>query len=317
MSKRARDRTATSSTTTEVEPVGAREPCPCGSGRRYKACHGKTVVRAEHSRTLRPFAGLANEADWVAMREIVPAATAELSLTDEFADRHVTLSTVLPMALPALVRNDGGIMLAVQTQTSSGDVSRDVGDALRQALTAEAGRPISPRLLPPDAPKVHEFLDANAPLRVITHSGFDYWLEDADDPDPSVKASLERANAAVSPTARLASVAAAYWMQLGERRQVRWVLAEPEDVLLTGLARLQSRGELTMGTGSRYLGSFRAMGLLVPVWDIAASTEVDDVEDPALLLRQRLDDALADNRPLSGDERHARESLLARQLTLQ
>ena len=60
----------------EIPVVGAREPCPCGSGRRYKACHGR-VQRAEAVRLVaRPFEGLPGEADWVAMREIVPAATA-------------------------------------------------------------------------------------------------------------------------------------------------------------------------------------------------------------------------------------------------
>jgi len=151
---------------------------------------------------------------------------------------------------------------------------------------------------------------------VVVHSGFDYWLDDSEDADPSIRASLERANTAASPTARLASVEAAYWMQLGERRQLRWVLAEPEDELLTGLARLQANGQLSVGPSSRYLGSFRASGLLVPVWDLAASTDVDDLEEPASTLRGRLDMALADTTALSGDERRARESLLARQLTL-
>ena len=30
----------------DVPVVGAREPCPCGSGRRYKACHGRTAAHA-------------------------------------------------------------------------------------------------------------------------------------------------------------------------------------------------------------------------------------------------------------------------------
>jgi preprotein translocase subunit SecA len=27
----------------DLPKVGRNEPCPCGSGRKYKACHGKIV----------------------------------------------------------------------------------------------------------------------------------------------------------------------------------------------------------------------------------------------------------------------------------
>ncbi len=79
-----------------------REPCPCGSGRRYKACHGRSAA-AVFVGPARPFEGLASECDIVAMREIVPAASTPLTLLGEHADREVTLVTVLPMAWPALV----------------------------------------------------------------------------------------------------------------------------------------------------------------------------------------------------------------------
>jgi hypothetical protein len=299
-----------------VPAVGARQPCPCGSGRRYKACHGKAASRAVHSRVLRPFAGLADEPDWVAMREVVSAGTAELSLSGRGADRTVTLSTVLPLAWPALVRQDGSVMVAMQTQTSSADLSRDVGDALSRALDADPGTPIPPRPPAEDAPRLQELLDVSAPLHVVVHSSFDYWVEGADEVDAETRASLERAGAAIRPTARLAGVQAAYWVAVGDRVQLRWVLAEDEDPLTDALARLSAAGSLGVGDGSRYLGSFRALGLLVPVWDLAEGTQVEDVEDPALAFRARLDDALAVTEPLSGAERRARQALAARQLTL-
>ncbi|HLR55574.1 MAG TPA: DUF5926 family protein, partial [Actinomycetales bacterium] len=61
-----------------VPEVGPRQPCPCGSGKRYKVCHGKAkrAARAAETFVARPFEGLPNEVDWVALREIVPAATA-------------------------------------------------------------------------------------------------------------------------------------------------------------------------------------------------------------------------------------------------
>ena len=78
--KATRRRTAgTPAADGEVPVVGAREPCPCGSGRRYKACHGRAAGQAAEAFVARPFEGLAGECDWVAMREIVPAATAPLT----------------------------------------------------------------------------------------------------------------------------------------------------------------------------------------------------------------------------------------------
>lgn len=250
----------------------------------------------------------------MAMHDLVPAATSPLVVPA--ADRPVVLCTLLPMAWPALVRQDGEVLVATQTQTSSGDVSRDVADALARALSAEPGAAVPPRPLPPDAPALADLVDADVPLRVTVHSGFDYWLEDPAAADDAARAGLDQANAAAAPTARLAGVEGAYWMQLGERRQVRWVLPEEESDLVDGLARLQVSGGLGLGEGTRFLGSFRASGLVVPVWDLPAGTEVDQVEDAAAEFRRRLDGALTASGPLSGPERRARESLRARQLTV-
>src|ERR1700730_16556925 len=87
----------------EVPVVGGRDACPCGSGRRYKACHGREAAHpsAQPAATpgaRPPFAGLPGPSDINAMRELVPAATAPLKLIGEHADRTVTLTTVLPMA---------------------------------------------------------------------------------------------------------------------------------------------------------------------------------------------------------------------------
>ena len=59
-----------------VPVVGLREACPCGSGKRYKACHGRRARAAEAQLVTRPFEGLAGECDLVALREIVPSAVA-------------------------------------------------------------------------------------------------------------------------------------------------------------------------------------------------------------------------------------------------
>ena len=80
--------------------VGLREPCPCGSGKRYKACHGRAGLDAF---VARPFAGRTDETEWVALREVVPAATAPVTVLGH-EDRTVLLSTVLPLAWPVRVR---------------------------------------------------------------------------------------------------------------------------------------------------------------------------------------------------------------------
>ncbi|MGZ6825369.1 MAG: DUF5926 family protein [Mycobacteriales bacterium] len=261
----------------------------------------------------RPFAGRVDETEWVALREVVPAATAPLRLKG--SDVAVTLSTVLPMAWPGMVTLDGRRFLGLQVGSRSGDASRDLAAVLEQVAVAAPGTSVTPLDLPGPGPRLQDLLD-EAPLEVTVHAGFDYWVEGAEDPDGDVAASMERANASVVPTERLQSVTSAYWCRMRERTHLRWVLPEDEDPLLDALARLSVRDGLSLGDGTRYVGSFRAHGLLVPVWDLPLETEAAAVEEPAAALRARLDEALAEGGPLSSDARRARQGLLSRQLTL-
>lgn len=294
-------------TTNEIPVVGARQPCPCGSGKRYKACHGSG--RADRAFVARPFAGRSDEAEWVMLREVVPAATAPLTLAD---GRTATLATVLPLAWPAMVRADGAVFVGLQVPGRSGDVSKDIGGALALALDAKPGSAIT--TFEP-GPALQELLDP-APIEVTVHEGFDFWVEGVEDPDGDVAASLERANAAVIPTVRLSSVEAAYWCRMRERSHLRWALPYDEEPALDALARLAAARELTLGEGTRYVGSFRAHGLLVPVWDLPHGMEASELEEPVAALKQRLDAVLAEPRTLSAEERRARSGLLSRQLTL-
>ncbi len=302
----------------DVPVVGGREPCPCGSGRRYKACHGRSAARAADALVLRPFEGLPGECDWVALREIVPAATAPLAMTGAYAGRTATLSTVLPMAAPAMVRLDGAVYVGLQVPGGSGDASRDIAAALLTALDGSPGTIVPGGTMPGPGPRLQDVLDLSASLAVTVREGFEYWIEGVvvDDRDADVAESLERANAGVVPTVRLVSVSAAYWAGMPERATVRWVLPEDEEPLLDALARLHAGGGLPLGAGTRFIGTFRAHGLLVPVWDLPVDTRADDVEDAAAAFRTRLDDALTDSTALTTAERHARSGLLTRQLTL-
>ncbi|MFI2236877.1 DUF5926 family protein [Streptomyces chrestomyceticus] len=302
----------------EIPVVGAREPCPCGSGRRYKACHGRSAAHAVTELVQRPFEGLRGECDWVALRELVPAATVELKLKDGLPEGvpSVTLATVLPMAWPALRRDNGSVLLGLQNDTASGDLSRDLADTLRRALAAEPGTPVAAERAAADGPRLQDLLDPDAPFEPQVHSGFEFWVEDAENATGEVAASLERANAAAIPTARLDGLEGAYWCETPEKNHLRWVMDHPEEKLLDALARLHAAGTSSLGEGTRLVGSFRAHGLVVPVWDLPSGMGADDVAKPAAAFAERLAAALATDAPLTPEERRARGGLTNRQVTL-
>ncbi|MFB7593168.1 DUF5926 family protein [Streptomyces sp. NPDC056160] len=302
----------------EIPVVGAREPCPCGSGRRYKACHGRTAAHAATELVQRPFEGLPGECDWVALRELVPAATAELTLKDGLPEGvpSVRLATVLPMAWPALRRDDGSVLIGLQNDTASGDISRDLADTLRRALAAEPGNPVQGRRAPADGPRLQDLLDLEAPFEPVVHEGFEFWVPDAENATAEVTASLERANAAAIPTVRLQGVDAAYWCRTPEKNHLRWVMPHPEEHLLDALARLHAAGTSSLGEGTRLVGSFRAHGLTVPVWDLPSEFGAQDAEKPAAEFAERLAAALRSDAPLTTEERRARGGLTNRQVTL-
>jgi len=208
----------------EIPVVGAREPCPCGSGRRYKACHGRAAAHAVTELVQRPFEGLPGECDWVALRELVPAATVELTLKGGLPEGvpSVTLATVLPMAWPALRRDDGSVLLGLQNDTSSGDISRDLADTLQRALVAPPGTPVEGRRAPVGGPRLQDLLDPEGPFEPVVHTGFEFWVPDAENASAEVTASLERANAAAIPTVKLAGVDAAYWCETPEKTVKSW-----------------------------------------------------------------------------------------------
>jgi uncharacterized protein DUF5926 len=267
----------------------------------------------------RPFEGLVDEPEWIALRELVPAASAPLRLSpryvEEYGDVPVTLSTVLPLAAPAITKADGRVMLGLQRHVQSGDVSRDLSVALLNALQTEPGGQVSVPPLPGPGPRLQDVL-ADGPLEITLHDGFGYWLDDEAADDPNVQASLERANASIYPTARMSAARACYWTRVPERAHVRWVLTEDEDPALDALARLSAAGELTLAEGTRFAGMFRAHGLLVPVWDVPREPEAAEWEVPVADLAKRYAAAVAVDEPLTAEQRRARQGLLGRQITL-
>jgi hypothetical protein len=267
----------------------------------------------------RPFAHLASEPEWVALRELVPAASAPVrlsaSMVAEFGERDVVVATVLPMAWPAMHRTDGRIFIGLQRHIQSGDVSRDLAAALISALHTEPGQPVAVPALPGPGPRLQDVL-VDAPLEVELHSGFEFWLDATAGEDPAVKSSLERANQSIYPTVRLSATPAAYWCQVPDKSHVRWVLPDQEDPALDALARLAARESIRLGEGTKFAGMFRAHGLLVPVWDLPLGPAATEWDAPLAEFAKRYAEALACDDPLSSAERRSRQGLLGRQLTL-
>jgi hypothetical protein len=268
----------------------------------------------------RPFEGLASETEWIALRELVPAATAPLKLSaalvEQYGDRDITLSTVLPMAWPAMTKPDGRVFVGLQRHVQSGDVSRDVSVAILCALESAPGEPVAVPSVPGIGPRLQDIL-VDAPLEIAMQSGFDYWLDEGATDDPEVASSLERANTSIYPTVRMAATTAAYWCQVPDRAHMRWVLGDDEDQALDALARLSAAGDLRLGEATKFAGMFRAHGRLVPVWDLPMDTPGADWEEPLASLAKRYADAIQPaGTALTPEERRARQGLIGRQITL-
>lgn len=295
-----------------------RRPCPCGSGKRWKACHGA----GDDVIVTRPFAGLAAEPDLVALREFLPSATAALPLTTPSAV-PVVIASVLPGASAALVRPDGEIWLGMQVQTRSGDLSADLARALAWARESEPGTslPVVGPGIGDGAGRLQDLVDADAVLDVTVHTDFSWWLaptEDGAAPTAEVAATLERANAVIMPTEPVPApgVTAAYWVDTGSKAHLRWVRPEPEEELIAALARLAARGELDLSGDGRFAGSFRAHGLVVPVWDLDRELHAKEWVAPVAAFATRLTVALGRTGPLTAAEHHAKDGLAGRQVTL-
>jgi hypothetical protein len=291
-----------------------RRPCPCGSGRRFKACHG--AADAAEMIVARPFEGLAAETELIALREFVPSATVPITLLEP-ADGvpSITLATVLPAAAAALTRSDRSILLGMQVQTHSGDLSRDLAAALEWALAAEPSSVLSVVGRATEGPRLADLI-VNEPFDVTVHDSFGWWLEQEPEPGSEVAVSLERANTAIMPTARVAGLPGVYWVDAGEKAHLRWVRPEDEAPLMAALARLAVDDDLDLGEGSRYVGSFRAHGRLVPVWDLDRDAHASEWDAPVQAFAARLEKALAVDEPLTSAQLRARDGILGRQFTL-
>lgn len=269
----------------------------------------------------RPFAGLAAECDLVAMREFVPSAVAEFTATVPGKVRDVRIATVLPGAVAALVRQEGPAEVgyaACQVQVNTGNVAADLGAAVAWAATAPGPGSLTAAEPGEGTPRVTEVVGADEPLAVTVYQDFNWWIPEGVEASADVKAAVQKANGIIMPSARLQGdgLVAAWWVDAGEKAHLRWVRPEDEDALMLALARLHAAGGLNLGEGSRFAGSFRTHGLLVPVFDLDNERHPDEWVAPAVAFGARLSEALAVEAPLSAAERHSRDGIRGRQVTL-
>lgn len=85
--------------------------------------------------------------------------------------------------------------------------------------------------------------------------------------------------------------------------------------VLAGLARLQQKRQLEFA-GGRFLGAFRALGLLIPVFEIAAGQDIEETAKAVQDFAPILSAAIASDEPLSDAEKRAKAGIISRQITL-
>ncbi len=269
---------------------------------------GKVAAKKERMPFVaRTFEGLPGEADWVALREFVPAGSVTVTLT---TGEKVRVCSMLPGNGAGIRRQDGEIWIGLQVAHNFGDISRDLAHVIDLARETEPGNPV--RMTDPGVgPRLQDLVDGSAPFEVEIHDGFDYWFEGVDASDGTAEA-LAEANDTIAPTVHLSTVDGAYWTEMGPQRFLRWVMTHDETALLNALARLHAADGDTFGEGTKLIGHFRAHGLLVPVWEF--EHDADDLEKPAVEFEKRLAAALKDDSPLTTEQRSARQSLISRQV---
>ena len=116
------------------------------------------------------------------------------------------------------------------------------------------------------------------------------------------------------PTAKVEGVEGAYWCRM-QREFLRWVRPEEEAKVLDGLARLHHKRELTFDD-ARFVGAFRALGLLIPVFELVEGAEAEELTEPLATFDKALTAAIASDEPLTPEERRTRSGIISRQVTL-
>ncbi|MFT3901428.1 MAG: DUF5926 family protein [Gordonia sp. (in: high G+C Gram-positive bacteria)] len=314
-----------------------------GSNRAERVAARKERQAAAATGQTRPFDGLAAECDLVALRTFVASATARLPLIepgppepeltsvvpdDELGPNlqkdgvrnHVNAATVLPGVIGAMVRDGKGAregFAALQLNPDPTDLAAEFAAEIEFAAHAKVDDKYTPGAAP--SKPLTKLLDADAPLDITVYDDFAWWYAPGAKLDAGVKQMLEQAAATIQPTARLkpkSGLGAPWWVDAGDKAHLRWIRPEDEDTVMTALARLHAAGHLTLGEGSRFAGSFRTHGLLVPVFDLDVKKHAEDWYDGLDQFDAWLVEAMADKSELTTEERRSRAGIRTRQVTL-
>ncbi|SDU78670.1 DUF5926 family protein [Arcanobacterium phocae] len=262
----------------------------------------------------RPFEGLPFEPQLVAMREILPAATLPVRTVAEHGGEDLLLVTLLPDMAAAMRRKDGMLLVAAQTVMNSGDVSLDIADRILKGLELKPGETLRQADQPVPGPRLQDILDLSVDSEMVLHEDYAFWIDPAELENPEIKSALEQTREQILPTAEVPEVAGAFWCRM-QREFVRWIRPEAEGPVLDALARLHQVRELGF-EGARFVGAFRALGLLIPVFELDAGSEADELTTSMSAFVERFEEALAVSEPLTAEERRARAGIISRQVTL-
>lgn len=263
----------------------------------------------------RPFEGLPNESDFVAMRELVPAGTITAKTNEEYGSKEVTFVTLLPNFAQAVVNSKGKIMVALQTQTQSSDASHDLGLILEKALQAQPETLLTGVDVRQEAPRLQQILDLNHPVEATVYEDCSFWFDADETDDERIKNAVETSRENIVPTKAIANVPSAYWCKFN-KEFIRWVLPQDETQVYKALARLKARGECDLGEGSKFAGAFRGLGLIVPVWELPENMSFEEAEKAMLELSKKVNEQLENDAPLTDEERRAKAGLISRQVSL-
>lgn len=264
----------------------------------------------------RPFEGLANELEFAAMRELLPAASLQVTASWEGETKPVTFVTAAPGGAQGVVREDGAILVGLQTTARTADPSHDLGLVTSHILSKPAGTVIDRLDLRQRGPKLGELLGPAAGTLQV-HSDLGFWLSEKER-TPEAERAIEQSASEIVPCQLIDGQRATFWVRM-THDFCRIVLPDDEDRVFDGLARLRAAGTCTIGSGeaqAHFIGAFRMLGLAVPVWEFGARVEPDAVAGDVADLRARLDEAIATETPLSADERRAREGIVSRQVSI-
>lgn len=277
--------------------------------RKEKSAKTKRIRFAE-----RPFAGIPFEPELVAMREILPAATLAVRTAPAYGSEDVLLVTMLPQMAGALRRKDGVLLVALQTVMNSGDLSLDVADRLCAGLKLKNGETFTQTGQPESELRLQDVLDLSAAPRFSLHDDFSFWISAEEAENPDVAAALAETKEQIMPTRQVPGVEGAFWTRM-QREFVRWVRPEDRECVLNALSRLQHRRALTFDD-ARFVGAFRAQGLLIPVFELAPGTEAEELADAMKDFAQLFAQEIASTAPLTPEERRAKAGIVSRQVTL-